>query len=156
MPAVQTTYPTGIAAGKPGLWVNMENYNSITRICETSAGIGFGLAVSRGSGAKGAILGGTVAGFLGVSLCDITLVTPAGGTVDKYARYKNMGVGTLGKIWVSPFENVAIGDPVWFDGTTGRFGKATNTGIVGPIVGAAWESAASADGLAKVSLGIQK
>lgn len=156
MPAVQTTYPTGQAAGKPGLWVNMENYNSITRICETAAGIGFGLAVSRGTGAKGCILGGTLVGFLGVSLVDITLVTPAGGTVDVTPRYKNMGVGTLGKIWASPYEIVAINDPVWFNATTGRFGKATGAGIVGPIVGASWESAAAADGLAKLSLGIQK
>lgn len=157
MPAVQTTYPTTRARGLVGSWMNMENWNSITRLVETAAGIGFGLAVSRGTGEKQAILGGTTAaGFLGVSLRDITLIAAAGQTVDKYPQYANMGVGTLGKIWVSPLEAVAVGDPVYFRTADGRFGKTAGAGIVGPVAGAYWETAAGVDGLAAVSLGIQR
>src|SRR5215212_3464870 len=59
-----------------------------------------------------------------------------------------MGVLTLGKIWVKPSVAVVAGDPVWFHGTTGAWGKATGTGFVGPIPGAAraWFSSVSGTG----------
>lgn len=156
MPAVQTTYPTTHLKGAVGAWVNMENWNGISRLCETVAGIGFGLAVSRGVGEKGIVIGGALPGFMGVSLRDITLVMPQGGVVDKYPRYANVGVGTLGKIWVAPDAAVLIGGDVYYVQATGVFTAAAGAGIVGPVVGAKYESAATANNLAILSLGIQR
>lgn len=56
MPPVQTTYNERHRAGLPGLVANMETQNSVTRICEAVAGIGFGQPVVQGAGDKGALL----------------------------------------------------------------------------------------------------
>jgi hypothetical protein len=133
----------------------MVNWNAITRLCETVAGIGFGLAVTRGAGDKGAVLGGAdVAGFLGVTLEDKTLVRAESATVDKYPRYANMGVCNAGAVFVKPATNVAAGDYVYFDTATGEF---TNDDTdIGPVPGAMWETTANSGGIAVISLGIPR
>jgi hypothetical protein len=47
MPAVQTTYPTNISPAVAGQPASMSGWDVDTKICETAAGIGFGLAVSQ-------------------------------------------------------------------------------------------------------------
>lgn len=129
--AVQTTYSERMAKGLPGQ-PQGSDYDASTGICETAAGIGFGLAVGRGTGVKGVTLGAAdLAHFKGVSIRDITL----GAETDKYPQYKNVGVYERGLIYVLPSVAVAPGDPVHFDATTGVF---KNSGGVGPIVGAEW------------------
>jgi len=61
MPAIQTSYTQTMRPGRPGLVVNMETQNSITRLCETPDGIGFGLPVVQGVSDKGALLLGSEA-----------------------------------------------------------------------------------------------
>lgn len=56
MPFIQETYGERQRAGLPGLIVNMETQNSITRICEEVAGIGFGLPAVQGVSDKGVLL----------------------------------------------------------------------------------------------------
>lgn len=46
MPAVQTTYNQTLAPGYPGMPASESGWDAETKICETAAGIGFGLAVS--------------------------------------------------------------------------------------------------------------
>jgi hypothetical protein len=95
-----------------------------TRLCETTAGIGFGLAVSYGTQSdEGAILGGT--NFLGISVRDITLnrvpIDPLSLTlsennpVDTYLQRMNMGVMTRGHIWVRAGGPAAPGGALFFD-----------------------------------------
>lgn len=55
MPAIQTSYNERLRAGLPGLVVNMETANSITRTIEALAGIAFGLPVVQGAGDKGVL-----------------------------------------------------------------------------------------------------
>lgn len=103
---VQTTYRPQIAPAVEGMVANETSYNSVTRICETVAGIAFGRAVSYGSSSKGAVLGGS--NFLGVTIKDITLNQISVGQftpdntymgADVYPQYNNMGVLTRGDIW---------------------------------------------------------
>jgi hypothetical protein len=78
----QTTYSERIAPNTPGTLAGQVNEARITTgICETaSPGIPFGRAVSQGSlSDQGVIIGGSLAGFRGVSVKDINL--PAGRTV---------------------------------------------------------------------------
>lgn len=56
MPAIQTSYTDRPGVALEGMVANMETANSITRICETSAGIGFGRPVVQGVADLGAIL----------------------------------------------------------------------------------------------------
>jgi hypothetical protein len=153
--AVQTTYPTSLAIGRAGQAASMVNWNTITRLCETAAGIAFGLAVTRGTGDKGAVLGGSdPAKFLGISLEDKSIVRKEGETVDKFRQYDNMPVCNQGEVFVKVASNVAAGDYVYFDTATGEL---TNDDTdVGPVPGAMFESAASSGGIAKVSLGIPR
>jgi hypothetical protein len=127
------------------------DYDNITGLCETaSPGIPFGRAVSQGTlSDKGMVLGGTLAGFRGISIKDQTLVV---GNADAYLPPNNMGVCHRGLIWAEPGEAVAANDPVWFHGTTGVLYKATGSGRVGPIKGARWQTSCGIGGRAIVQL----
>lgn len=128
----QSTYGTTQPAAVAGMWANMTNWDADTRICETAAGIGFGLACGQGSADKGAVLGGALALFVGVSVKDITLVHD---TADEYQQNDNMSVATEGDIWVQTSVATSPTADVHYDATTGVF--ATSGGS-GPIVGARW------------------
>ncbi len=143
--AVQTTYNERMELPRAGT-VTMDKKVD-TGICETVAGIGFGLAVGQGTGDKGVVLGGALAIFRGMSVRDVTLFDAV--TPDEYQQYQNVGVLTDGKAWVVPFEAVAAGDVVHYNATTGRFGKA---GGSGPILGARWVTSAAANAPAQLEL----
>lgn len=110
----------------PGMVADMVPHTIISKLCETAAGIGFGLALTQGVGDPGCLLGGTdPTKFIGVSVMDRTLIPRLGSVVvDKYPQRSNVGVLTFGKIWVTPGANVAAGDPVHFNPTTGQFSNA--------------------------------
>lgn len=143
----QTTYSERIAPPVPGVIAgNMDTAKVNTRICETAEpGIGFGLAVSQGSlSDAGAILGGTLAGLVGVTVRDITLRGDvAAGDVDHYQPPNNMAVLEEGDIWVAPTVAVNAGDPVWFNGSTGTFNKSTG---IGPVPGWRYKTSAGIGG----------
>lgn len=144
---MQTEYNENMKAPSPGT-ISSSDYDTRTGICETAAGIGFGLAVSQGTlSDKGVVIGGTLAKFRGISVKDITLGHRT--DVDEYHQYDNVGYLSRGTIWVSPADAVAANDPVHFDGSTGRL---TNAGGIGPIPGARWITSSGADGRAEVYL----
>jgi hypothetical protein len=151
MPVPQSTYTATMAAGVEGMVATMwGGHTEIeSRICETVAGISFGRAVSQGAGAKGAIVGGTAAGFLGVTVRDATLVTNQGQTVDLYQRYQNMGVINSGDIWVVAVNGCTVGAAATFDGTTGQINPAAG-GLA--IAGSKWLTSATAGNLACLRL----
>lgn len=144
----QTTYTEGMVDNSPGtLAGNVDNARTSTGTCETVAGIGFGLAVSRGADSdRGTILGGTLAGFRGCSIKDQTLDVANG---DKYLPPNSMSVCESGEIWVQPSVAVEIDDPVHFDGATGAW---TNTGGIGPVLGARWKTSCALGGRAILQL----
>ena len=128
---VQTRYRGTLVPGFAGMIADMASSEVGTRLCETAAGIGFGLAVSQGVGDKGVVIGG--AAFLGISVRDVTLdgapIDPLGdvrATVDTYPQNSNMGVLTRGHIWVEAQGNVVAGNALSFDGTTGKFTTGTS------------------------------
>lgn len=144
---VQTTYSEQMRAGLPGLVVgSFGPDDSVTGNVETAAGIGFGLAVSQGVADKGIIIGGTRAGFLGITIRDVTLESDQ---EDKYAQYQSAGVLTKGQIWVTAGAAVEAGGPVHFVAATGVL---TDNGNEGPINGARWVTSAAQDELAIVEL----
>jgi hypothetical protein len=151
MPVVQSTYNATMAPGKEGMVATQWGgaLHAETRICETVAGIAFGRAVSQGAGSKGAVLGGTAANFLGITMADITLVTQTGQTVDLYQRYQNMGVLNSGDIWVVAVNGATAGAAATFDGTTGQINPAAGGQA---IAHSRFLTTASAGGLALLRL----
>jgi len=129
---VQSSYSSTMEPAVAGMWANMTNWDADTRICETAAGIGFGLACGQGTGDKGAVIAGSLAIFVGVSVKDVTLVHD---TADEYQEHDNMAVATEGDIWVQTSVSTSPTADVHYSATTGIF--ATSGGS-GPIVGARW------------------
>lgn len=62
MAELQTTYPSTIPGGYPGMVANGETSNRISRTIEGSGGIGFGKAAYRGSGDHGCLATQTLVG----------------------------------------------------------------------------------------------
>jgi len=136
MAVVQSTYSERMPIAVAGLLADMRDWDGISRNVETAAGIGFGLAVSRGTDTEGgAVLGGTVTGFLGVSQRDVTL--EANATPDEYQQNTEMGILTAGTIWVEVTGTPDPTDPVHFNATTGVFAAS---GGSGPVLGARFVS----------------
>src|ERR1044072_479403 len=134
MVAVQTTYAERHGYAVEGQIADAVPYNIVTRLCETVGGIGFGKAVSRGAKDKGVVIGGTVAGFAGITVQEKTLVHD---TVDKYYPPENRGVLNFGMIYVLAGANVNDGDPVYFNPTTGAISNSAGAATVGtPTPGA--------------------
>lgn len=149
----QTAYNERIAPPMPGVIAgNMDNARVATGICETaSPGIPFGRAVSQGIlSDQGRLIGGALAIFRGVSVRDITLRGDvAAADLDAYQPTNSMGCLESGDIWVEPAVAVAVTDPVHYSTTTGIF---TNTGGIGPIVGAKWKTSCGVGGRAILQL----
>lgn len=150
MATTQTTYSETIALPPAGTWANMTNRDADTLVCETSAGIAFGVAVSQGTAANGAVIGGASAAvFRGITIRDIT-IPPSNG--EEYAQGDNMAVATEGDIWVTVGGDVTVGAKVTFAATTGVLSSAGTGGSQFAIYGARWMTAASSGGRAKLRL----
>lgn len=151
----QTSYSESMAPPSPGtLAGNVDSARTTTGICETAApGIPFGRAVSQGTlSDEGCILGGSLAGFRGVSIRDITLRGDvAAANLDKYQPPNSMGVMESGDIWVEPNEAVTAHAAVYFVAATGIFSDNAS-GAVGPIPGAYWKTSCGVGGRAIVAI----
>ena len=134
---VQTNYTRYQPVAQNGMLADETNWAADTRIVETAAGIGFGLAVSQGVNDKGCIIGGSA--FVGVTRADQTLPQAAGiTTIDIYPQYDNAAVLTMGDIWVYCYGNVTPATTVTFDAATGKPGAAGTT-----ITHARWMTSAA-------------
>lgn len=143
---VQSSYGRYLSAGVAGEIADGTPSFSDSRICETSAGIGFGLAVSQGTGDNGAILGGGL--FVGISVRDITLVNSVG---DEIQQYDNMGVLINGDIWVQTKTVCVPRQKVYYNSSTGQIGKSTISNAV-EIVGATFLDTGAADDIVRIRL----
>ena len=134
MAVVQSAYSERMKVATAGMVANMRDFDSITRNCETAAGIGFGLAVSLGANKEsGCVLGGALTVFRSVSMRDVTVDNTT--TADEYAENQNVGILTQGEIWVQVTGSPDPSDPVHYDTTTGIFAAS---GGAGPVRGARW------------------
>lgn len=146
MAFVQSTYSENIAVALPGMAADAD-ISADTRIVETAAGIGFGVAVSQGTSDKECLIGGASAAvFVGVTLRSIT------GDADSYDQYDNASVITRGDVWVTVAGDVTAGGDVTFKDTTGALSSAAAGANDFAIAGARWMTSASSGDLAKLRL----
>lgn len=144
---VQTTYDRYAQPAQNGMLASAINFSADTRIVETAAGIGFGLAVSQGADDRGCILGGTA--FVGLTRADPTIARSETLTVDEYPQYDNAGILIMGDLWVFAYSDVDANTAVYYNSTTGRLGASGGT----LIEGAVWKTSAASGELAVVRLG---
>lgn len=133
MPAVQTTYATGIAQAVEGMIATSEPTHTRTGVVEGSAGIGFGKVAVRGTGDKQIKASAASTPFAGITILDHNIrpeVDP-----DKYAQYDNAAILLKGVIWVLASVDVADGDPAYFVPATGVITNVatSNTAIPGGV-----------------------
>jgi hypothetical protein len=143
MPAVQTSYATGIRAGIEGQIATMWGSALVSETRVAEAAIGFGKVVSTGTGVKGAVAGGAIGAILGVTIKDITLVAAAGQTVDVYQSGNNMAVLNEGDIWVKCTTPVTAGAVASYLASDGTFAPAAS-GV--NIPGSRWMTSAASSG----------
>lgn len=151
----QTTFNSTMREGLPGMVNRMVDYNAVSRSCDSAAGIPAARAVSQStSWDGGCVLGGTLNGFLGLSILDPTLIVPLGvAAPETYQQFNEIGILTKGEMFATAPVAVLAGDPVSFVAVDGTL---TNTGGV-VIPGARWKYARPTPGdLNVVQLGIQR
>lgn len=150
----QATFPSVIREGLPGMINRMVDYNAISRSCDTVAGIPPARAVSQGTWDGGCVIGGTLNGFLGLSILDPTLVVPIGVTPpETYQQYNEIGILTKGEMFACCVVACVAGDPLSFVAVDGTL---TNTGAV-VVPGGRWKYTRATPGdLNVVQLGIQR
>ena len=151
MPAVQTTYPTTMAAASLGMVANGEWVtNVISRIVDPASAIpvNFGDPVLQGGSDQLVVSanGGTGA-FRGIAVREPTL--PPGNN-DQYLAGNSIGVLTKGVIWLQAAAAVTAGQSAYLTPAGALTGSATGNAV---IPGAIWDSATTGAGLAKLRLG---
>lgn len=155
MPVVQSTYSDYPASGYPGMVANGETSNRISRTVEDAAGIGFGVAVYRGTGDHGCTATvGTAATFLGFTIADHGNAIVAGGTADVVPQYQTIGIMTGGVMWVNTIGAIADGASVTIgkgaglaDGIGNTAADATHIAATGWVT----DDTLAASGLARVA-----
>ena len=150
---IDINYNTTMRNNAPGT-IAGSGYDVRSGNCETEAGIGFGLAISQGvSSDGGVVLGGALAGFLGITVKDVNRDTRS---ADKYQQYDEVGYLNRDTIWVE-CAGAAAGGAVYYNSTTGAISAASGGGIVGPIPGARFTTSADDEGRCIVYLaGVSK
>jgi hypothetical protein len=153
----QSTFPETMRQGIHGMINRMVDFNTVTRSVEGPAtGIPAGRVVGQSAAYDiNCVLGGTLVNLLGITVLDPTNIVPIGSSVpvDATPQYMNIGILTKGEIFITATVITTAGDPVHYDTATGVL---TNTGVIGPIVGARWKYSRPANELNVVQLGIQR
>lgn len=147
--AVQTTYRTELPAAFEGMIANTEPNVLISREVEGAA-IGFGKAVKQGAADMGVAAATAAADVVrGITVREQS--TP--GDADEFPVGSSALVMTKGVIWVTAFDTVAAGAPVYMR-VVGGSGRFTDTSIDNlPIPGAIFDSSGGAGELVKIRLG---
>ncbi len=156
MPAVQSSYATTMRVAFAGLKGDTAPEVILTRQIETAGGIGFGLAVSQGTGDRQVRLGaGTIATFVGVTIVDQTAgstAISAPTNVDQYQQGDLAAVMQAGSVWVLADGAVTAGSAATYTQATGRIGIKTVTGGIVAMPNAYFETSAADGALALIRI----
>lgn len=146
--AVQSTYSENMAAAYEGMIANTEPNVLISRVVETSGGIGFGVPVIQGTEDNecDAVAAASDA-VVGITVRDQSTED------DTFAQYDSALLMRKGVLWVTVTDagGVSAGDDVWVKVADSTFSNA-DAGSSGSlkINDARWESSAANGALAKI------
>lgn len=146
--AVQSTYSERMRAGVEGAMVDWADSVFLSKTVETVAGIGFGKAVSRGSGDNGIVIPTGSAVSIGLTVREIS---GDANNPNLFARYDSARVMIKGCIWAVASVAVDDGDDVYVVPTTGALQKSNASSAI-QIPNAKWESTAGIGALAKLRI----
>jgi hypothetical protein len=149
--SAQTEYGINIPVGYAGLIYAQAPSDIVSRLVETSDGIPFGVAVSRGTDTERQIeLGGT--DFLGITIRSLEEEGAANTGDIQWEESVSAGVMRNGYIWAVSVDGCTAGDSVNYVDADGTFGTGTAGAGETQLDGASWETTASAGDLAVIRL----
>ncbi|TZG25588.1 structural cement protein Gp24 [Sphingomonas montanisoli] len=131
MAILQSNYTDQVAPGYPGLVVNAETKNIISRTVEDSAGVAFGKAAFRGANDHGCTATPTAGKLLGIVRDHEALSPIAGGAADTFPQNATAPIVTLGVIWVLAAATVAPGDQAYVT-SAGAFTNSSSGNTILP------------------------
>lgn len=139
------SYNATMAPAFEGMIAETQFKDATSRRVETAAGIGFGLAVTKGTADAQVRLGGTV--FVGITVAD------HGQPGNRYEQNAVAACLRRGTIWVKADGAVTAGSPVTYTTATGLVGqRAVAAGIVA-VPDAIFETSGASGDLVRVYLG---
>lgn len=150
--SAQTSYSIKQAKAYAGLVFAQAPHDIVSRDVETTAGIAFGVAVSRGTDLERQIvLGGTK--FTGITIRSLDKEGAANTGAIKWNQKESAGIIRNGYIWAVCPTGCNPGDAVKYDNTTGIIDSGSAGAGETALDGAQWETVATAGELAVIRLG---
>lgn len=150
--SAQTSYTIKQGKAYAGLLYDLAPHNIISRAVEPSAGIDFGVAVTRGTDADKQIDFAGSADFLGITVRSLENEGAANTGDLNYSQYKTAAVLREGYIWVVCPAGCVPGDDVKYTDGTGVLDAGAAGAGETQLDGASWETTAAAGELAVLRL----
>jgi len=149
--SAQTSYAIAQALGYPGQIYDLSPFNVVSRSVEGAAGIGFGVAVSRGTDKDNqVVIGGS--DYLGVTVRSLDREADNAAGAIEYAENESAGIMRDGYIWAICPTGCIPGAAVLFNNTTGILDAGTAGGGETQLNGSSWESTSAAGELGVIRL----
>lgn len=148
--SAQTSYALKQSVAYAGMIFALGEKSICSRSVETAAGIGFGVAVSRGTDKeRQVVVGGT--DFIGITVRDLHKEGSANGAI-KWNENETAAVMRSGEIWCVCPTGCNPGDAVNYVNTTGVLDSGAAVAGETQLDGAYWDSTASAGELAVIRI----
>lgn len=149
--SAQLSYSINQAAAYAGGLYSLAPADLVSRAVETVAGVGFGLAVSRGTDKSSQVtLGGT--DFLGVSVRDLGREGAVNTGAIQYNENDAAAIMRSGYVWANCVSGCTAGNAVKYVQATGALDAGAPGAGETAITGATWETTAAAGALAVLRL----
>ena len=145
--SAQTSYSINQAIAYAGMIFAQAPSDIMSASVEGASGIGFGVAVSRGTDKEKQIVAGGDGTFVGVTVRDLGREGAANGTI-KYSENETAGVMRDGYLWVVCPSGCNPGDVANYVDATGIIDSGVAVAGETDITGATFETVAAAGELA--------
>ena len=150
--SAQTSYTIKQGEAYAGLIYAQAPHDIVSRAVETAAGIGFGVAVSRGTDPDTQAVLAEATGFLGITIRSLEKEGAANTGAIKWNQYETAGILREGYIWAVCPTGCVPGDLVNYVDDTGVLDSGAATAGETQLDGAKWETTASAGELAVIRI----
>jgi hypothetical protein len=151
--SAQTSYSIKQPKAYVGLIYAQAPHDIVSRDVETVAGIGFGVAVSRGTNAERQIVAGG-SDFLGITIRSLDKEGAANTGAIQWNEKEAAGVLRSGYIWAVCPTGCNPGDAVKYTDATGVIDAGAPGAGETAIANAQWETVAAAGELAVIRIGV--
>jgi len=149
--AAQTTYSIRQGKAYAGLIYAQAPHDIVSRAVETAAGIGFGVAVTRGTDPDKQVVPAASADFLGITIRSLEKEGGDAGAI-RWNVKETAGIMRVGYIWAVCPTGCVPGNAVKYTDGTGVLDSGAAGASETQLNGATWETTAAAGELAVIRI----